>query len=85
MNDLLQHEFGVITNLVGLHAINSPQRRALIEGSRVLDYGALDLLMDRVAAALQRDGLQTGDAIAICASMSIEYAAVFLEIGRAHV
>lgn len=85
MNDLLQHEFGVITNLIRLHAINSPRRRALIEGPRVLDYGTLDLLMDRIATALQRDGLQAGDAIAICASMSIEYAAVFLGALRAGV
>lgn len=85
MNDLLQSEFGVITNLIHLHAINAPQRPALIEGPRVLDYGTLDILMDRVAVALQRDGLQAGDAIVICASMSIDYAAVFLGALRAGV
>ena len=41
--------------------------------------------MDRVAAALQRDGLQSGDAIAICATSSIDYAAVFLGALRAGV
>ena len=41
--------------------------------------------MDRVAAALQRDGLQSGDAIAICAASSIDYAAVFLGALRAGV
>ncbi len=55
------------------------------KGQRVMTYGALDALMDRVASALQRDGLQPGDAIAICANMSTQYAAVFLGALRAGV
>ena len=35
--------------------------RALVQGDEALDYGALDALMDRVAASLQRDGVQPGD------------------------
>ena len=54
-------------------------------GRRMLDYAALDALMDRVAAALQRDGLRPGDSIAICASSVAEYAAVFLGALRAGV
>ena len=78
-------EFGSITDLIRRHAVSAPQRSALIEGQRRLDYGTLDILLDRVAAALQRDGLQTGDAIAISAAVSIEYAAVFLGALRAGV
>ena len=85
MNDLLQTEFGTITDLIRLHAAQEPTRRALIEGQRGLTYAQLDQTMDRVAAALQRDGLKPGDAIAICANMSIEYAAVFLGALRAGV
>ena len=69
MNDLLQTEFGTITDLIRLHAAQEPTRRALIEGQRGLTYAQLDQTMDRVAAALQRDGLKPGDAIAICANM----------------
>ncbi len=36
------------------------------------------LLMDRIAFALQRDGVANGDAVAICARASIPYAAAFL-------
>lgn len=82
---MLPAEFGVIADLIRLHATSAPKRRALVEGQRQLDYGALDILMDRIAAALQRDGLQAGDAIAICAAMSIEYATVFLGALRAGV
>ncbi len=85
MSDLLQNEFGVITDLVRQHARQAPARQALVEGSRVLDYAALDALMDRTACALQRDGLKPGDAIALCATTSIEYAAVFLGALRAGV
>ena len=53
--------------------------------TRAIDYAGLDALMDRVAAALQRDGCQPGDAIAICAHGSPRYAAVFLGALRAGV
>jgi acyl-CoA synthetase (AMP-forming)/AMP-acid ligase II len=39
--------------------------------------------MDRVASALQRDGVGKGDVAAICATSSVEYGAVFLGILRA--
>ena len=78
MDDLLQQEFGVITDLIRQHARQAPTRRALVEGSRALDYAGLDALIDRTACALQREGFKPGDAIAICATPSIEYAAVFL-------
>jgi acyl-CoA synthetase (AMP-forming)/AMP-acid ligase II len=51
----------------------------------VLDYRALDGLMDRIAAALQRDGVRPRETIAICAGTSIDYAAVFLGALRAGV
>jgi acyl-CoA synthetase (AMP-forming)/AMP-acid ligase II len=41
--------------------------------------------MDRIAAALQRDGVAPQQRIAICASASVEYAAVFLGALRAGV
>jgi acyl-CoA synthetase (AMP-forming)/AMP-acid ligase II len=41
--------------------------------------------MDRIAAALQRDGVGPQEAIAVCASASVEYAAVFLGALRAGV
>jgi hypothetical protein len=41
--------------------------------------------MDRIAASLQRDGLKAGDAIAVCAASSVNYAAVFLGALRAGV
>ena len=62
---LPETEFALITDLIRQHATDEPRRRALSEGERQLDDGALDALMDRIAAALQRDGMQVGDSLAM--------------------
>ena len=81
--------FRAIPDLIREHARAEPVRRALAvcEGGaiRAIDYATLDARMDRVAAALQRDGLQAGDAIALCAAASIDYAAIYLGALRAGV
>jgi long-chain acyl-CoA synthetase len=77
--------FRTIAALVGEHARARPRQAALILGDQTLSYAALDALMDRVAASLQRDGVQPGEAIAICASPSPTYAAIFLGALRAGV
>jgi acyl-CoA synthetase (AMP-forming)/AMP-acid ligase II len=85
MDNLIDQPFGTIADLIRGHAADNPRNAALVEGDRMLDYAGLDLLMDRVAAALQRDGVRAGEAIAVCATSSIEYAAVFLGALRAGV
>jgi len=81
--DLLARDFGAIPELVHTHALAQPRHLALIDGERTLDYAGLDQLMDRIAVALQRDGLKQRDVIAICATTSLEYAATFLGAVRA--
>ncbi|RZI78508.1 MAG: 4-coumarate--CoA ligase [Variovorax sp.] len=78
-------DFGLITELIRLHAQNQPNSRALHDSESTLTYKNLDVLMDRIAAALQRDGLLAGDAIALCATPSVRYAAMFLGALRAGV
>jgi acyl-CoA synthetase (AMP-forming)/AMP-acid ligase II len=77
--------FRAIPDLIREHAAARPRHAALASGDERLDYAALDARMDRVAAALQRDGCRPGDAIAICAHASTRYAAVFLGALRAGV
>ncbi len=77
--------YRTISDLVREHARARPGQAALVQGADVLNYAALDALMDRVAATLQRDGLKPGDAIAICALASPRYAAMFLGALRAGV
>ncbi|RYF76471.1 MAG: 4-coumarate--CoA ligase [Comamonadaceae bacterium] len=83
MNDLLQQDFGLITDLIREHAAERPTQRALVAGEHSIDYATLDARMDRVAAALQREGFGLGHAIAICAGASIDYVVVFLGALRA--
>jgi acyl-CoA synthetase (AMP-forming)/AMP-acid ligase II len=77
--------FRAIADLVREHAAARPHRLALVQGETALDWAALDALMDRVAASLQRDGAAPGDAIAVCAAASPRYAALFLGALRAGV
>ena len=77
--------YQTIPELVRQHARARPARAALVQDATTLSYAALDALMDRVAASLQRDGLRAGDVIAVCAHASPLYAAVFLGALRAGV
>jgi acyl-CoA synthetase (AMP-forming)/AMP-acid ligase II len=85
LEQALAAPFGTITGLIQLHAEQAPQRRALVQDGQSLTYAELDARMDRVAAALQRDGVLPGEAIAICAGTSIAYAVTYLGALRAGV
>jgi len=80
-----ENDFGVIADLIRNHARRDPQHTAIIDAQQRVTYGELDALMDRVAASLQRDGVKPRDAIAVCASSSVYYSAVFLGALRAGV
>ncbi len=83
--EMLAEDFGTVSGLIRVHAAHRPAHPAFVLEGKVLDYHQLDAMMDRVAASLQRDGLQPGDAIAICAATSLEYAVLFLGSLRAGV
>jgi long-chain acyl-CoA synthetase len=77
--------FRAVPDLVADHARRDPNAVALVQDGRRLSYAALDALMERVAASLQRDDARPGDVAAVCAGTSIEYVAVFLGALRAGV
>jgi acyl-CoA synthetase (AMP-forming)/AMP-acid ligase II len=77
--------FRAIAALIGEHARARPAHPALVDAHGSLDYAGLDALMNRVASALQRDGIAPGQSIAICGANSTRYAAVFLGALRAGV
>jgi acyl-CoA synthetase (AMP-forming)/AMP-acid ligase II len=83
LEELLQQPFATLPDLIRRNARKRPKHAALVQDGRTLDYAALDALVDRIAASLQRDGVQPKEAVAICAPTSIEYAAAFLGILRA--
>jgi long-chain acyl-CoA synthetase len=85
LEQFLEQPLGVVTDAIRLHAAQTPAQPALHQGERTLSYAELDSALDRVAVALQRDGITKGEVIAICATTSIEYVLVFLGAVRAGV
>jgi hypothetical protein len=83
LDELLAQDSGSIPDLVHRHAIERPGHTALIAGDDRLDFAGLDALVNRVAAALQRDGVGPGGAVAIAAAASIPYVATYLGTVRA--
>lgn len=84
-SDLLEQPFGTLSALIARVARDRPDQTALIQEARRLDFRGLDRAMDRVALGLTSAGVRPGEAIAICAATSIEYATVFLGAVRAGV
>ena len=57
---MLASEFATLPDLINAHATEQGGKIALASHEGVMNYGALDLLMDRIAAALQRYGARQG-------------------------
>src|SRR4051812_9811506 len=70
--------FRQIADVLREHAAARPSHTALVQGDRRLAWAEMDTLVDRIAAALQRDGVQPREAIAISGANSIDYALLFL-------
>ena len=75
--------FAIIPEVIRVHARSHPDHPALVHDGRTIGYAALDQMADRVAAALQRDGVRPREVIAICAATSIDYVGIFLGALRA--
>ncbi|MDW3685458.1 class I adenylate-forming enzyme family protein [Cupriavidus sp. CV2] len=78
ITELLAQPIGNLADCVRLHAAERPGHVAVVDSGGSLTYAEFDALVDRVATALQRDGLQPGASLAICAAASIEYAAILI-------
>ncbi|MFM0142888.1 class I adenylate-forming enzyme family protein [Paraburkholderia sp. RL18-085-BIA-A] len=78
LEPLLDEPFVCITDMLRRFAKERAVHPALICGGEVVTYAALDARVDRFAAALQRDGIQPRDAIALCAAASVNYVVAFL-------
>ncbi len=77
--------FRNLADRVREHARARPAQAALVQNEAVLTWAALDALMDRVAAALQRDGAPPGRAVALAGASTPLQAALFLGALRAGV
>ena len=82
---MADNTFRTVADLVHEHALARPAQPALVQGDTSLSYAELDALMNRVAAALQREGVQPGETVALCGASSPLQAALFLGALRAGV
>ncbi len=83
---LLEQDFSTMPDMIRAHAKERPDHPAVIDGDRTVTFAKFDALIDRAAAALQRDGVGNRGAAAICGPSSIEYVTVFvaaLRVGAA--
>ncbi|MDO9338566.1 MAG: class I adenylate-forming enzyme family protein [Caulobacter sp.] len=78
-------DFGNLPDIMRQHATARPDHPALWQDGQSITWGELDALMDRVAAGLQQGGVAQRQAVAICATTSINYAVLFLGCLRAGV
>ena len=76
--DYVSRPFGTFADLVRLQAAARPGHTAIECDGRSILYAELDGLADQFAAGLQRDGVVSRGVVAVCASSSIEYAALFI-------
>jgi acyl-CoA synthetase (AMP-forming)/AMP-acid ligase II len=81
--DMLTTGFATLPDLIHAHALERGDRTAVADAQDSIDYRTLDGMMDRVAAALQRDGVTPRTAVAIVAAPTTDYAAAFLGAVRA--
>jgi acyl-CoA synthetase (AMP-forming)/AMP-acid ligase II len=81
--DLLSSDFATLPIIIRAHAGERGTKTAVADDAASYTYAELDALMDRIAAALQRDGVAQGQSVAIIASASVDYAAVFMGTLRA--
>jgi long-chain acyl-CoA synthetase len=81
--ELLAQPFATMPDMIRAHAAARPDHPAVIDGERMVTFAQFDVLVDRAAAALQRDGVKRLDTVAICGPSSIEYVTIFVAALRA--
>ena len=81
--ELLASDFATLPDIIREHAKERGSKTAVADADGSYTYAELDAMMDRVAAALQRDGVEQGQSVAIISASSTAYAAVFLGALRA--
>jgi acyl-CoA synthetase (AMP-forming)/AMP-acid ligase II len=75
--------FADLPSLLARHASDRPDATAVVVGDQRLSWAGFNDLIDRAAAALQRDGLRPQDTLAICGATSAAYLALFCGALRA--
>ncbi|MFN7324224.1 MAG: AMP-binding protein, partial [Sphingomonadales bacterium] len=79
----LEKPFGDYTALISAWGQERPDRLALDDGNERLTWAETAALVERIAAQLQADGLQKGQAVAILGTSTLRYSLAYLGAIRA--
>lgn len=82
-DEMVSRDFATVSEMLEAHAALKGDARAIVQDGRSLSYRALSALVDRVAAALQRDGIANGEPIAMVSATTVDAVTVFLGAVRA--
>lgn len=74
----LDADFGSFAALLNAHALNQPERIALYEGEDQLTWAQTMSRVNSIAAQLQADGLEPGQAVSILGTTTVNYALAYL-------
>ncbi|MEP1470062.1 MAG: class I adenylate-forming enzyme family protein [Halieaceae bacterium] len=74
----LEQDFGSFAELIKAHSVNQPDRVALREGDEQLTWAETAARVNRIAAQLQADGLEQGQAVSILGTTTVQYALAYL-------
>ena len=78
--EMLQSEFASYADVIRAHASERPDDIVIVAGDRRISFAEYDRYGDRIAAGLQRDGVQPGEAVSICGLNGWAYATLWLGI-----
>ncbi|MFC4293115.1 class I adenylate-forming enzyme family protein [Sphingorhabdus arenilitoris] len=81
--EYLEEPYGDFSALIAAHGEQRESQIALDDGDEKLTWGQVDALTARIAAQLQADGLQKGQAVAILGTTTVHYALAYLAAIRA--
>lgn len=81
--EMLQGEFASFADVIHAHATERPDDIVIVAGDRRMSFAEFDSYGNRIAAGLQRDGVQSGEAVSICGLNGWAYAVLWLGILRA--
>lgn len=83
IEDIVASEFVSLSAIIRAHAARRGSAAALADEVRAVSWAEMDTLLDRIAAALQRDGVAKNEPVAIAAMNSVATGLAFLGTIRA--
>ncbi|WP_338468308.1 class I adenylate-forming enzyme family protein [Novosphingobium sp. ZN18A2] len=83
VEEIVEADFIPYSEILRAHAARRGDAIALADEDRRVSWAEMDVLLDRVAAALQRDGVVANEPVAMVGANSVPYALTFLGAIRA--